>query len=54
MARNNSELQVITYAKTGSYVMTITQKIPTQFRFSVTGRMQTYVLDIIEKPAVSS
>ena len=55
MARSNSELQVITYVKKlSSYVMTITQKSPKQFRFSVTGRMQTYMPDIIEKPVVSS
>ena len=50
MVRINSELRVITYAKKlSSYVMTITQKSPKQFRFSVTGRMQTYVLDIVEE-----
>ena len=54
MARSNSELQVITYAKKlSSYVMAITRKSTKQCRFSVTGRMQTYVLDIIEKPTVS-
>ena len=32
MARSNSELQVITYAKKlSSYVMTITQKSPKQY-----------------------
>ena len=55
MAHSDSELQVITYGKKfSSYVMTITQKSPKQFRFSVIERMQTYVLDIIEKLAVSS
>lgn len=50
MAHNQSELQVITYAKKlSSYVMTITQKSPKQFRFSVVGKMQTYVLDIVEE-----
>ena len=50
MARSNSELQVITYAKKlSSYVMTIIQKSPKQFRFSITGGMQTFVLDIVEE-----
>jgi len=44
-----SELQVITFAKNLlSYIMTITQKSPKQFRFSLIGRMQGYALDIIE------
>ncbi len=50
MAHTQSELQVITYAKKlCSYVMTITQKSPKQFRFSLVGRMQGYVLDIMEE-----
>ena len=50
MAGRSSELQVITYAKKlSSYVMTVTQKAPKQFRFSVVGRMQGYVLDIVEE-----
>ena len=50
MAHTNSELQVITFAKNlCSYVMTITQKSPKQFRFSLIGRMQGYVLDIVEE-----
>ena len=50
MAQTQSELQVITFAKNlCSYVMTITQKTPKQFRFSLTGRMQGYVLDIVEE-----
>lgn len=50
MAGRPSELQVITYAKKlSSYVMTVTQKAPKQFRFSVIGRMQGYVLDIVEE-----
>ena len=50
MARTQSELQVITFAKNlCSYVMTITQKSPKQFRFSLIGRMQGYVLDIVEE-----
>ena len=50
MAHSLSELQVITFAKNlCSYVMTITQKSPKQFRFSLVGRMQGYVLDIVEE-----
>ena len=50
MARAQSELQVITFAKNlCSYVMTITQKSPKQFRFSLIGRIQGYVLDIVEE-----
>ena len=50
LAGSKSELQVITYAKKlSSYVMTITQKSPKQFRFSVIGKMQNYVLDIVEE-----
>ena len=50
MAHSQSELQVITFAKNlCSYVMTITQKSPKQFRFSLVGRMQGYVLDIVEE-----
>lgn len=44
-----SELKVITAAKNlASYVMTITQKSPKQFRFSLVAKMQTYVLDVVE------
>ena len=50
MAHSQSELQVITYAKNLlSYVMTVTQKSPKQFRFSLIGRLQGYVLDIVEE-----
>lgn len=50
MAHTQSEIQVITFAKNlCSYVMTITQKSPKQFRFSLIGRMQGYVLDIVEE-----
>ena len=50
MVHTQSELQVITFAKNlCSYVMTITQKSPKQFRFSLIGRMQGYVLDIVEE-----
>ena len=45
-----SDLQVITFAKNlCSYIMTITQKSPKQFRFSLIGRMQNYTMDIIEE-----
>ena len=44
-----SELKVITSAKKlASYVMTITQKSPKQFRFSLVAKMQAYVLDTVE------
>lgn len=50
MAHTDSELQVITSAKNlASYVMTITQKSPKEFRFSIVGRMQGYVMDIVEE-----
>ena len=50
MAHTQSELQVITFAKNlCSYVMAITQKSPKQFCFSLIGRMQGYVLDIVEE-----
>lgn len=50
MAQTQSELQVITFAKNlCNYVMTITQKSPKQFRFSLIGRLQEYVLDIVEE-----
>lgn len=50
MAHSQSELQVITHAKNLlNYVMTITQKSPKQFRFSLIGRMQEYVLNIVEE-----
>lgn len=43
MAHSVSELQVITHAKNlCSYIFTITQKSPKQFRFSLIGRMQDY------------
>ncbi len=50
MPSSHSELQVITFAKNlCSYVMTITQKSPKQFCFSLVGRMQGYVMDIVEE-----
>ena len=50
MAHSTSELQVITFAKNlCSYVMTITQQSPKQFRFSLIGRMQGYVPDTVKE-----
>ena len=49
MEHNQSELTVITKAKDlCSYVMTITQKSPKQFRFTFTSRLQNLSLDVIE------
>lgn len=49
MERKQSELTVITKAKDlCSYVMTITQKSPKQFRFTFVGRLQNLSLSIIE------
>ena len=46
---NQSDLMVITKAKNLSdYILTITQKSPKQFRFSLVGRLQNYALDIVE------
>ena len=43
-----SDLMVITKAKElCSYVMTVTQKSPKQFRFSLVARLQGYALDIV-------
>ena len=50
MERRASELSVITQAKNlCSYVMTVTQKSPKQFRFTFTSRLQNLSLDVIEK-----
>jgi len=47
--RPQSELTVITKAKDlCNYVMTVTQKSPKQFRFSLVGRMQNLSLNIVE------
>lgn len=44
-----SELSVITKAKDlNSYIMTVTDKSPKRFRFTLVTRMQNYGLDIIE------
>lgn len=46
---NKSELSVITKAKDlCSYVMTVTDKSPKRFRFTLVSRMQNYALDVIE------
>ena len=49
MEQRQSELTVITKAKDlSSYVITITQKSPKQFRFTFVSRMQNLCLDVIE------
>ena len=50
MERKSSELSVITQAKDlCSYVMTVTQKSPKQYRFTFTSRLQNLSLDVVEK-----
>ena len=50
MAYSQTELQVMPFAKNlCSYGMTVTQKTPKQFRFSLIGRMQGYAPDIAEE-----
>lgn len=49
MEHKQSELTVITKAKDlCSYVMTVTQKSPKQFRFTFTSRLQNLSLDVVE------
>ena len=49
MEHKQSELTVITKAKDlCSYIMTVTQKSPKQFRFTFTSRLQNLSLDVIE------
>ena len=50
MAVNNQgDLAVITSAKNlCSYILKVTDKSPKKFRFTLTSRLQTYSLDIIE------
>ena len=49
MEHKQSELTLITKAKDlCSYVMTVTQKSPKQFRFTFTSRLQNLSLDVIE------
>ena len=44
-----SELTVITKANDlCTYVLTVTEKSPKRFRFTLTGRMQNLTLDVIE------
>ena len=48
MEHKQSELTVITKAKDlCSYVMTVTQKSPKQFRLTFTSRLQNLLLDVI-------
>lgn len=47
--RKQSELTVITKAKElCSYVLTITEKSPKRFRFTLTSKLQNYALNVIE------
>ena len=47
--KNQSELTVITKAKDlCSYIMTVTQKSPKQFRFTFVSRLQNLALSAIE------
>ena len=49
MAAYQSELAVITKEKDlCSYVMTVTDKSPKRFRFTLVAKLQNYALDIIE------
>ena len=49
MQKTQSELTVITKAKDlCSYIVTVTQKSPKQFRFSFTSRLQNLSLNVIE------
>ena len=49
LKKTQSELTVITKAKDlCSYVMTVTQKSPKQFRFTFTSRLQNLSLNVIE------
>ena len=49
MAKNESELTVITKAKElCTYIMTVTQKSPKQFRYTFLTRMQNLSLSVIE------
>lgn len=48
--QNQSELSVITKAKDlANYVLTVTEKSPKRFRFTLVSRLQNYSLDIIEE-----
>ena len=49
MAANQSELSVIVKAKDHcAYVMTVTEKSPKRFRFTLIAKPQTYALKAIE------
>ena len=49
-ADNKSELLVVTKSKElSSYIITVTQKSPKQFRFTFVTRLQNLALDAIEK-----
>ena len=49
MAPGTSELAVITRAKDlCSYIMTVTDKSPKRFRFTLVAKMQNYALNTIE------
>lgn len=44
-----SELSVIVKVKDlASYILTVTEKSPKRFRFTLTGRLQNYILDVVE------
>ena len=46
---NQGDLAVITAAKDlCSYILKVTDKSPKKFRFTLTSRLQTYALDIVE------
>jgi len=47
--KRQSELSVITKAKDlCSYILTVTEKSPKRFRFTLTAKLQNYALNIIE------
>ena len=49
MQTKKSELTVIVKAKElASYIMTVTEKSPKRFRFTLTSRLQNYALDTLE------
>ena len=49
MAQQKSELTVITKAKDlCNYILTVTDKSPKKFRFTLTSRLQNYSLTIVE------
>ena len=51
MPSRQSELTVIVRAKElASYIMTVTDKSPKRFRFTLTSKLQNYTLNIIENP----